>query len=170
MSNRAAALLALAVVALDRITKVIVLQQMRIGETNPIVPGFFSLTHVRNRGAAFGLLADAGAFRDAFLIFVAVAAVGALSWLLVHMETDRLWERAGAAAVIGGALGNLYDRLAYGSVVDFLDVYYRQWHWPAFNVADSAITVGVIVLLLASFSGDQDVSVGVKREEPPGAR
>jgi signal peptidase II len=143
------------VIVADRVTKLLVMQWMQPGESIPIVPGFFSFTYVRNRGAAFGIFSDS-ALREPFLVFVAVAAVLGLGWLLAHTAPSRAWERGAAAAIIGGALGNLYDRLSYGSVVDFLDFYVGRWHWPAFNVADSSITVGVAVLLLASLGRDGD--------------
>ncbi len=123
-----------------------------LGEVVVVFPGWFSLTHVLNQGAAFGILGAGGSLRRVVLIAAAVGAVAALGWLLLRMDPTRRWERAAAAAVIGGALGNLIDRLAYGAVVDFLDVHAGRYHWPAFNVADSAITVGVSVLVLASFA------------------
>ena len=91
------------------------------------------------------------------LILFALTAVAGLTWLLVQTPPERAWERTAASAIIGGAIGNLYDRIMYGSVVDFLDVYVGDWHWPAFNVADSAITVGVAILLIASVWRTDDV-------------
>jgi signal peptidase II len=159
VSRTAALVLVLAVVALDRATKLAVASSMHVGESVALVPGFLSLTYVRNRGAAFGLFAGASdAWRAGFLAAVALLAVFALVWLFASLPRTARWQRAAAAAVIGGALGNLYDRIVYGEVVDFVDVYVRQWHWPAFNVADSCITVGVIVLVAASFRGDRHLS------------
>jgi len=142
------------VVVADRITKMAILHWLDVGQSIPVIPGFFSLTYIRNPGAAFGLLARSGPWRDAVLVGVAIVAALGLGWLLLGMDTTRKWERAAAAAVIGGALGNLYDRLSYGEVVDFLDVYVGRWHWPAFNVADSCITIGVGVLIWMSFLTD----------------
>lgn len=148
------ALLAMFVLVSDRLTKVMLIDMLEPGQSLPVVPGYFSLVHVRNPGAAFGLLAQGSVpWRAAFLIGVAVAAVAGLAWLVRHTPVTKRWERGAAAAVIGGALGNLYDRFVYGEVIDFLDVYLGQWHWPAFNVADSAITVGACVLVAASLFG-----------------
>lgn len=150
------ALLALFVVVADRLTKIMVIDVLAEGQSIALVPGFFSLVHVRNPGAAFGLLAEGNApWRQVFLIGVAIAAVAGLAWLVTHTPVSKLWERGAAAAVIGGALGNLYDRFVYGEVIDFLDVYVGQWHWPAFNVADSAITVGACVLVVVSLLGER---------------
>lgn len=149
MSLRAAAWTVAAVVVADRVTKWIVTATMQRGDSIPVIPGFFSLTYVRNPGAAFGMLADSP-LRVPLLILFACAAIGGLVYLLMQTPRVHVWERTAAAIIIGGALGNLYDRFRYGWVVDFLDVYVRRWHWPAFNVADSCITVGVAVLLIAS--------------------
>lgn len=161
-------LIALGVAVADRVTKAVILDQLIPGQTIPIVPGFFSLVYVRNPGAAFGLLASAGAgWRDVFLISVSVLAVAGLLYLISQTPVERKWERFAAAGVIGGALGNLYDRLAYGAVIDFLDVYLGSWHWPAFNIADSAITVGVAILLISSFMNEDDDRAEVQEAESP---
>lgn len=151
---RVAAAVACLAFVLDRLTKMAVLQWMQVGESIEVVPGFFSLTFVRNPGAAFGFLARSGPWREVVLIGVAIAAALGLGWLLLRMDASQTWERGAAAAVIGGALGNLYDRLRYREVIDFLDVYVANWHWPAFNVADSCITVGVSILIVMSFLGE----------------
>ena len=141
-------IVALVVVA-DRATKWLVTANMQRGDTIPVVPGLFSLTYVRNPGAAFGMLAESP-LRIPVLALFALAAIGGLTYLLVQTPRTQIWERTAAAVIIGGALGNLYDRFRYGWVVDFLDFYVQRWHWPAFNIADSCITVGVAVLLIAS--------------------
>ena len=157
MSNRAAALFIVAIVALDQLTKWMVSTSMTVGQSIDLIPGFFAFTYVRNPGAAFGLLGNAGSWGAPVLVAVSVVAVAALSWLLYSVPAAHRWERAAAAAVIGGALGNLYDRVMLGEVIDFLDVYLGAWHWPAFNVSDSAISVGVVILILTSFrAGDTD--------------
>ena len=145
---------ATAVIVADRVSKVLILEYMAPGQRISIFPDFFSLVHIRNPGAAFGFLSQLGtAWREPFLIGVSLVAIAGLSYLVYKTPRDRHWERVAAAAVIGGAIGNLYDRIAYGEVIDFLDVYVRDWHWPAFNVADSAITVGVAILVIASTFG-----------------
>jgi signal peptidase II len=152
----AAMLVAAAVVVADRVTKWWVMAVIERGETIPVIPGFLSLVHVRNPGAAFGLLADsASPWREISLVTVSMAAVGGFAWMLHRMPRDAAVERAATAGVIGGALGNLYDRVVYGEVVDFVDAYVGSWHWPAFNVADSAISVGIALLILQSFRGER---------------
>ncbi len=151
MSVRISALLALLIVALDQYTKSLISSSWRIGETHPIVPEIFSLTYVRNRGGAFGLMSDLPeTWRVAFFVIFAIATVSALVWMLRSTPRGDVLQRFALTAVIGGAAGNLYDRVRYGEVVDFLDVYYRDWHWPAFNVADSFISCGVVLLLIGS--------------------
>ncbi|HXC50891.1 MAG TPA: signal peptidase II [Candidatus Limnocylindrales bacterium] len=161
MSVRVSALLALLIIALDQYTKSLISSSWRIGESHPIVPEIFSLTYVRNRGGAFGLMADLPeAWRVAFFVIFAIATVSALLWMLRSTPRGDVLQRFALTAVIGGAAGNLYDRVRYGEVVDFLDVYYRDWHWPAFNVADSFISCGVVLLLIGSLRHSRDVDRG----------
>jgi signal peptidase II len=155
VSMRLALAVILTVFTADRLTKLAVMTSMQVGEQIPVIPGLFSLTYIRNPGAAFGLLAQSGPWREVLLVGVAIAAALGLGWLMMNMEPSQRWERAAAAAVIGGAIGNLYDRLAYGEVIDFVDLYVGRWHWPAFNVADSFITVGVSILILLSFLSER---------------
>ena len=152
MSFIPALALAVAVIGVDRMTKLWTVDALARGDAIHILPGFFSIVHVRNPGAAFGILAAAvSPWREILLIAVSGIAVAIFAFMLVRMPREAVWERGAAAAVIGGALGNLYDRLVYGEVVDFLDVYIGSWHWPAFNVADMAITLGIAVLVLTAF-------------------
>lgn len=137
------------VVLLDQLTKGLVLARMTLHESIPVVDGFFALTYVRNTGAAFGIFAGhSAAFRVPALLTVAVVALGVLLWFVRTIPADRRAVIAACGGVLGGAIGNMIDRAAYGEVIDFLDVYVGTYHWPAFNVADMAITVGVIVLCL----------------------
>ncbi len=127
-----------------------------VGESAVLIPGFFSLTYVRNRGGAFGLLADLpGIWGQAFFIVFALGTVALLVWMLRKTPVQDLVQRAALTLVIGGAAGNLYDRIRYGEVVDFLDVYVRGWHWPAFNVA---ITVGVALLVISALRSSREAS------------
>ena len=142
-------LLAGAVVALDQITKAVVLQYLVLGVPIPIVDGLLSLTLVLNPGLAFGLLGglpEAWRWTVATLSLVALAVLArvALRVLPAGGPTGRL----AIGLIFGGAVGNLIDRARFGAVVDFVDVHWRGWHWPAFNVADSAITIGVALLAL----------------------
>jgi signal peptidase II len=138
--------LAALVAALDRAAKAAVLATLAPGEAVPLT-GFFNLVLVFNRGAAFGLLAGASGWQTEFFAGVAAAVSAAIAWLLVRHSGERLFSAA-LALVLGGALGNLWDRLAWGYVVDFLDFHAGGWHWPAFNLADAAITTGAGLLIL----------------------
>ncbi len=138
------------ILAADQATKLWVLAALQPYEVIPVLPSL-NLTLVFNEGAAFSFLADAGGWQRWFFVALALVVSGVLLvWLWRLKPEDRL-TAAGLSLVAGGAIGNLIDRIAYGHVVDFVDVYWRAWHWPAFNVADSAITVGVGLLLLEVF-------------------
>jgi signal peptidase II len=135
------------VIVLDQASKLLVDHNMELYESISLIP-MFQLTYVRNTGAAFSFLAHAGGWQRWFFIGLSLAASIAISIWLNNLPKDRKWEAAAWALVLGGALGNLIDRISYGYVIDFLDAYYQHWHFPAFNVADSAITVGVAMLLI----------------------
>ena len=137
------------VVALDRTTKWLMLGWLRTGEAHEVT-GFFNLVLVYNRGAAFSFLADAPGWQRPFFIAVALVVSAIVGWMLWRSPGRRLL-CAGLALVLGGALGNLWDRVVWGAVADFLDFHAFGWHWPAFNVADSAITVGAGLLIVESF-------------------
>ncbi len=142
-------LIAGCVVALDQMTKALVLKTMALYHSIPVIPGFFSLTHIRNPGGAFGFMARQGPGVRAFL-FLAVSLLAILLLFYLYRKIPRSyqWLSAGLALIMGGAIGNLIDRIRFGEVVDFLDFYAGAYHWPAFNVADSAVTVGILVLLI----------------------
>ena len=142
--------LAAAIVAADQVTKAIVLGRFSYGERLELM-GFFNLVLVYNKGAAFSFLSDAAGWQTPLLIGFAVVAVGILGTLIVRSPGRRLF-CTGLALILGGALGNLIDRFRYGQVVDFLDLHAAGWHWPAFNVADSAITIGAVLLILEGFA------------------
>jgi signal peptidase II len=140
-----------AVVLGDQLTKLWILNSFSLYESLEIIPGFFSLTYLTNKGAAFGFLAgQTGAWRHyLFLMLGAVALVViVIAWSRMR-HAHRLYS-IGLPLIGGGALGNLIDRVRYGSVVDFLDVYIGVHHWPAFNVADSAISIGVALFFIAN--------------------
>lgn len=142
-------LLALVVIVADFLTKTAVLAVLAPGEGRAVAP-FFNLVLVFNKGAAFSFLASAQGWQTSFFAAVAVVASMVVSFLIAKNKNKSLF-CSGLALILGGALGNLYDRLAYGHVVDFLDFHLSGWHWPAFNVADSAITVGAAILIVESF-------------------
>jgi signal peptidase II len=141
--------LAAAVILLDLWTKALVLARIDLHETIPIIPNFFQLVHVRNTGAAFGIGANASSRLVPLLLNAGAIAVFCVVvvYALRSAVTDRLLQ-TGLHLILGGAIGNLLDRFRFGYVVDFLDVYVRDKHWPAFNVADSAICIGIALLFL----------------------
>jgi len=144
--------LSLLVVLLDQATKLWAVAALRLYESLPVLPSF-NLTLLYNRGAAFSFLSNAGGWQRWVLsALAALVSVWLVLWLRGLPAAQR-WTAAAVSLVLGGALGNLVDRVVHGYVIDFIDVYYRQWHWPAFNVADSAITVGVVLLLVEMFRG-----------------
>lgn len=142
--------LSVLVFALDQLTKQIVDASMRLYETIPLLP-VFQLTYLRNQGAAFSFLSQAGGWQRWFFVGLSIGAAVLITYWLKRMDRTKPWEAAAWALVLGGAVGNLVDRVAYGYVIDFLDAFYGDWHWPAFNVADSAITLGIGMLLIDSF-------------------
>jgi signal peptidase II len=138
-----------AVVALDQATKALVRSRFELHESLEIIPGFFSLTRVHNYGAAFGLLNAADfPFKTVVLSIIAAVALLALAVYASTLPVEQILARIGLALIVGGAAGNLIDRIGAGYVVDFVDVYWRDWHFWAFNVADAAITVGVGFMIL----------------------
>ncbi|SRR5712692_491598 len=141
--------LSLGVLAADQTTKLAVERATEYGWSRTIIPGFFELVHTRNRGIAFGLLSDANApWLQGMLILFSVAAAGIMAWLLLSGRAGGSRTSAGLALILGGALGNMLDRAVHGSVVDFILLYFRSFHWPAFNLADSAIVIGAGLVLL----------------------
>ncbi|NVL90028.1 MAG: signal peptidase II [Desulfobacterales bacterium] len=115
-----------------------------LGETLEVIPGFFNLTYIRNTGGAFGILSgEASLLRTGLFLGISCVALGIIFYLYARIPSGKPWLGSGLAMTFGGALGNIVDRLRFGEVVDFLDFYIGNFHWPAFNVADSAISVGV---------------------------
>ena len=143
------AALAALIFVTDHVTKYFALRHLRLGVPVPVVDGFFALTLVMNPGLAFGML---GGIPESLRWMVGVLSLGALILLAVLaarvLPTGGPWARVALGLIFGGAAGNLVDRVRFGAVVDFLDFYWRDYHWPAFNVADSAISVGVTLLAL----------------------
>lgn len=140
---------AAAIVAVDQATKALVRARLPLHESVTVIPGFFDLTHVRNTGAAFGLLNTVDfAYKPVVMVLVAVVALLAVGVYAFTLPPGQRLARWGLALILGGAIGNLIDRATAGFVVDFVDVYWRGIHFWAFNVADSAITVGVTLMLL----------------------
>lgn len=144
-------ILAVVVGVLDQLTKQLVLANLHYGQVIPVT-SFFDLVLVFNPGAAFSFLADHGGWQRWFFTVLAVVISGWLLMLMYQHRHEKLLPAA-FALIIGGAIGNVYDRLLHGAVVDFLHFHYAGWSWPAFNLADSAITVGVVLMLWGQFRG-----------------
>ena len=139
--------IAVAVTVLDQLTKYVAADYLaRHGEL-ALVP-FLNLALVHNTGAAFGIFSQAGGWQNVFFIVVALIACVAILWMVWRLERKDLLLVSGLMLILGGAAGNLIDRLVHGYVIDFIDVYYGAWHWPAFNIADSAITIGAVILAI----------------------
>jgi signal peptidase II len=148
--------LSLVVIVVDQWTKYLIHSRFRWGESVGVIQNLFALTYVRNTGAAFGLLHRAPSwFRDPFFILVPVVALFVILFILMTLPPDQKKAVVGLSLVFGGAIGNLIDRLRFGYVIDFLDFHWKEvYHWPAFNVADSSIVVGVgLMFLLSLFQG-----------------
>jgi signal peptidase II len=138
-----------AIIVADQLSKWLVLASFAPGERRELT-GFFNLVLVFNKGAAFSFLSDAPGWQTPLLISFALAAALIVSVLLIR-SPGRAAFRAGLALILGGAVGNVIDRFRFGHVVDFVDLHAGGWHWPAFNVADSAITLGAVLLILDGF-------------------
>ncbi len=143
--------LSIAVIVIDQLTKLWVDNNLLLHARQPLIDGYFDLTLAYNPGAAFSFLADAGGWQRWFFTILSTVVTIILVVWLKRLPAHEKINAAALALIIGGAIGNLIDRIAYGHVIDFLLVYYQQWSWPAFNVADSAISVGVVLMLLALF-------------------
>ncbi len=139
--------LAAAIVVVDQLSKLAVVRSFAFGERLAIVPGLFDLTLVYNRGAAFSFLASASGWQRWFFTALGVGAAVFIVWLLARHGSQRLFAFA-LALILGGAIGNVIDRIARGQVVDFVLLHWQRFYWPAFNVADSAITVGAVLLVV----------------------
>jgi signal peptidase II len=136
------------IVVADQITKQIVDRSMPLHHSIPVIDGFFNLTYIRNTGAAFGIFSgSAAAFRLPFLIIFSLIAIGFIVTMLRRLKKDEIGLITALSFILGGAIGNLIDRIVYGEVIDFLDLYWGRYHWPAFNLADSFITIGVVITL-----------------------
>jgi signal peptidase II len=144
------------IVVIDQLTKAMVRASLPLHESVTIIPGLIDFTHVRNTGAAFGFLnAVDFPFKTAVISLIATAALVGVGMYAASLAHHQIIARIGLALITGGAAGNLLDRLIVGSVVDFVDVYWRTWHFWAFNVADSAISIGVAIMILDMLGVDR---------------
>ncbi len=139
----------LLILALDQGTKAAVEYAVPLYGSIPVIHGFFSITHVKNTGAAFGLFAgDTSLVRTVFFISITIGAIILILFVFRKIRGNRVLVPLSLAMITAGAVGNLLDRIRWGHVLDFLDFHWHGYHWPAFNIADSAITVGVFLLLI----------------------
>ncbi len=162
-TSRALLLIAVPIIVADQVTKIFVRGALPLHDSRTIIPGLLDLTHVQNTGAAFGILNSVDfAFKPLLMMVIAFSALVAIGAYAIRLGTHERIARTGLALILGGAIGNLLDRIMHGYVLDFVDVYYRGIHFWAFNVADAAITVGAILVLFeVLFSGHQHASPAV---------
>ena len=168
-SRRLELIVSMTVVILDQITKALVRPALALHESREVIPGFLDLTRVHNTGAAFGML-NAAEFpmKPLVLSLVATIALGGVAWYAATVPVSDRLARLGIAGVLGGAVGNLIDRATTGYVLDFVDAYWGDWHFWAFNVADAAITVGVIFMILdiLGFGKRSDAQASINAPNP----
>lgn len=139
-------------IVIDQITKVYIDSTMTLHDSLPVIPGFFNITYVRNPGAAFGFLAGASPlFRSIFFLGISAVAIGCIFYYIKKSRDDEPFLILALSLILSGAVGNFIDRARFGEVIDFLDVYIGSHHWPAFNVADSAISIGAVILIIEMF-------------------
>ncbi len=139
-------------IVLDQVTKACIDGMLTLHESLAIIPGFLNITYVRNPGAAFGFLAGASpVFRSIFFLGIAAVAIGCILYYIAKSRNDEPFLIFALSLILSGAVGNFIDRARFGEVIDFIDVYVGVHHWPAFNVADSAISVGAVILILHMF-------------------
>ena len=155
--------IALIGILLDQLTKELILANMSLHQSIELLENFVHITSVRNPGAAFGILAD-NSLRIPFFILVSVVASLGILWYLRREQGGNLRLQIGLSLIFSGAVGNLIDRIRFGEVIDFIDVHWYQYHWPAFNVADSAICIGVGLLLVDSWLEERDKAAAKKSE------
>ena len=145
------------VLLVDQCTKLLADAMLALHQPVAVVP-YLSMYKAYNSGAAFSFLGDASGWQRWFFIALAMIVIGVLVVWLRRLQAHEVRTSLALSLILGGAAGNLIDRLVYGYVIDFIDVYYDSWHWPAFNVADAAISVGAFLLLLDAFSGGREKS------------
>lgn len=137
----------LGIIVVDQITKAMVRSSLALFENVPVIAGFLDLVHVRNEGVAFGLFNSVDmSYKWIFTTALAALALGGIAYYAMHVRLEERWARLGLSMILGGALGNLIDRVYAGYVIDFVDVYYGTWHFWAFNVADASISLGAVLV------------------------
>jgi len=149
--------LSLLIIVLDQASKLWVVANFDLYESIALLPGV-NFTYVHNTGAAFSFLSSAGGWQRWFFVGIALVATVVLLVWLWKLKTSERWMAATLSLILGGAIGNLYDRIVYAYVIDFIDVYYESHHWPVFNIADSAISIGVVMMLIDTFRGEESTN------------
>ena len=141
--------LSLLIFATDQLTKWIIARHLTLYESVQVIPGFFNLTYIHNRGVIFGLFSDiSNPFLQSLILILSMISFILIAIFFFFIRHESVWASIGFAFVLGGALGNTWDRVTQGYVIDFLDFYYGPYHWPSFNIADAAISIGVGMLIL----------------------
>lgn len=143
------------ILLLDQCTKLLADAMLTLHEQVPVIP-YFAFLKAYNSGAAFSFLSDASGWQRWFFVVLALIVISVLLVWLRRLPAEEVRSRLALALILGGAVGNLIDRLVYGYVIDFLDIYYGSWHWPSFNIADAAISVGAFLLVLDAFLGGKE--------------
>lgn len=156
--------ISLLVLILDQWTKYAIVDAMTLFESRQILP-FFNFTYVHNYGAAFSFLHGAGGWQRWFFTAIAIGVSGMILWWLKQSPREHKLMPVAFCFVLGGAIGNVYDRIVHGYVIDFLDFYVGSWHWPAFNIADSAIFIGAGLLIIDMFINKSDPTDVLKKGE-----
>ena len=133
----------------DQISKTLIAMHFHIYESKVVIPGFFNLTHIRNKGAIFGFFSQHNSFIVfALLTLASLSALGLVVYYYIHTPSSQRFLKIALSLILAGAVGNLIDRIFRGSVIDFLDFHVKDWHWPVYNVADSCITIGALLLII----------------------
>jgi len=143
----------LSVIILDQCTKYLIIKSFALHQSLDIIEHYLTIVHIRNKGIAFGLLAEqGGGTRTIFLIITSLFAIAFIFYLLSSLKDRQTYATVTLALILGGAIGNLIDRIRWGEVVDFIYVHWYQYYWPAFNCADSAISIGLVLLIIGIFT------------------
>ena len=160
---------ALIILLLDQASKWLAINYLESYQTLSIIPGFFNIVLVKNRGMAFGIFSQSSSeFYCYFLILATIVAMGIILFIFFFQKKNQTWMTVGLSLIFGGAMGNLVDRVRFGYVVDFLDFFLKGYHWPAFNVADSAVTAGTFCVLINIIKGRALMEISPKGEQKGG--
>lgn len=158
----------IAILISDQITKLAVQRYMALYESKKVIKGFFNITYVLNKGAAFGILSNLNpSIRKTFFIITSLAAIGLIIYLLSETNKKNRLLRASYGMILAGATGNLIDRILMGEVRDFLDFFWKSYHWPAFNIADSSICIGTGILIISIFFKSEAVENNNNKDDQP---